>query len=122
MNRFIISSLLVATSCLLPSCYYDVEEDLYPNLACDTVAVSYINDVLPLLQDNCYSCHNASANFGNVTLEGYNNLKIVVDNGRLLGAIRHEPGFSPMPQNQPQLVTCNIAKIEAWIAAGAMNN
>jgi hypothetical protein len=106
----------------LPACYYDVEEEIYPILECDTQNVSYSGVVLNIISNNCYSCHDANSNFGNVTLEGYTALKTYVDNGKLLGVIRHEAGFSPMPQNQPQLVECNIAKIEAWIDAGAPDN
>lgn len=72
--------------------------------------------------DNCYRCHDAANNFGGVTLEGYDQLRTYVDNGELLGAIRHTAGFSPMPKNEPQLVECNIEKIAAWVAAGAAND
>lgn len=106
----------------MPSCYYDVEEEIYPTLECVTENVSYSGVILNIVTNNCYSCHNAASNFGNVTLEGYAALKTYVDNGKLLGVIRHESGFSPMPQNQAQLVECNIAKIEAWVNAGAPNN
>ncbi|MEZ4984737.1 MAG: hypothetical protein R2795_06835 [Saprospiraceae bacterium] len=103
-------------------CYYDVEEELYPTLDCATDNVTYSGVVASIIQQNCNACHSAAANFGNVTLEGYENLKNYVDNGRLLGAIRHVSGFSPMPQNQPPLVECTIQKIEAWIQDGAPNN
>ena len=57
--------------------------------------------------------------FGQPTLEGYAKLKSYVDNGKLLGSIKHSPGFSPMPKGQAKLVDCDIEKIEAWVAAGA---
>lgn len=114
--------MLLLTLVLVAGCYYDVEEELYPTLECDTGNMSYTNDILPIIQNNCYTCHNQGSNFGGVTLEGYESLKAYVDNGRLLGAIRHESGFSPMPKNAPQLVECNIEKIEAWINAGAPDN
>ena len=121
MNRtYAVLALLAAT--LLAGCYYDVEEDLYPTLECNTQGVTFSTTIQPILQDNCLSCHSNSLSSGNINLEGYSNLKIYVDNGRFLGAIKREAGFSPMPQNQPQLVECNIAKIEAWINAGAPNN
>ena len=104
------------------SCYYDVEEELYGTIECQTDSITYSGDVLPVVRDNCYQCHDAATNFGNVTLEGYTNIKTYVDNGRLLGVIRHTPGFSPMPKNAPQLVRCDIAKIEEWVAQGAPNN
>lgn len=104
------------------SCYYDVEEELYPTLECHTADVTYSNEVLKIIESTCYKCHDAANNFGNITLEGYNNLKKYVDNGQLLGAIRHDGGYSPMPKNEAQLLECNIEKIEAWLNDGAPNN
>ena len=113
---FILSGLFVI------SCFYDNEEELYPENTCITEAMSYSGNVLPILEDNCYSCHDQASNQGGVTLEGYINLKVYVDNGKLLGVIKHEPGFPEMPQNSPQLGGCQIAKIEAWINQGALEN
>lgn len=103
-------------------CYYDNEEDLYGPVECDTGNVTYSSDVLPVLEQNCYVCHSAASNQGGVTLEGYNALKIYVDNGRFIGAIMHEDGFSPMPQSAPQLPQCTLDKIQAWVDEGAPNN
>lgn len=114
--------LLLPLLLLLSSCYYDAEELLYPDLECNTDGVTLSGTVLPILVENCYRCHDAANNFGGITLEGYDQLKRYADNGQLLGAISHTTGFSPMPQNAPQLVECNIEKIAAWLDAGAPNN
>lgn len=106
----------------LGSCYYDVEEELYPTSNCQTANMSYANNILPIIRDNCYVCHSAALNTGNVTLEGYENLKGYADSGKLVGAVKHESGFSPMPQGQPKLIDCNVAKIEQWVNDGAPNN
>ena len=103
-------------------CYYDVEEEIYPTLECDSQDMSYINDIVGILQQDCYVCHSAVANNGNVTLEGYDQIINYVNNGRLLGAIKHESGFSAMPKNQAKLLDCEIEKIESWILDGAPNN
>lgn len=103
----------------LSSCHYNIEEELYPSLGCDTENVTYNTVIFELIRDNCYQCHDAANNFGNITLEGYDNLKKFVDTGQLLGVIKHEPGFSPMPQNRPQLLECEIEKVEEWIKNGA---
>ncbi len=113
-----VSILAIAAS----GCYYDKEEELYPTLDCATDNVTYMDTVLPILSRNCFVCHSTAANFGGITLEGYNSLLTHVNSGRLLGAIKHQPGFSPMPQNQPQLVACDIEKMERWVADGAPNN
>jgi hypothetical protein len=107
---------------LLSSCYYDVEEELYGTTECNLSDITYSTTVLPIIEDNCYRCHDAANNFGGITLEGYERLKTMVDNGNLLGVIRHEAGFSSMPKNEPALLDCEIEKIEAWVNAGAPNN
>lgn len=106
----------------LSACYYGNEEDLFPTSSCVTENVSFQQHIQPILQNRCLVCHSAGANLGNVTLEGYNNLKVYVDNQRLLGAVRHESGFSPMPQDSRKLSDCEISQIESWVGAGAQNN
>lgn len=117
-----LSLLLLPFLSMMTACQYHVEEELYPDVGCATDNVTYTGTILPILETNCFICHAESVNTGNVTLEGYDNLLSLVNSGRLLGAIRHEPGFTPMPQNQPQLVACTIEKIETWISNGAPNN
>ena len=89
---------------------------------CQDDMVSYEDQVIPILENNCYGCHGAGVNTGGVTLEGYQNLKRFVDNGRFLGAVKHESGFAPMPQNASKLSDCQISQLEAWIDDGAENN
>ncbi len=107
------------------SCTYHNEEELYgnkPGDACNTENATYATDVLPVLQSNCYGCHKSDFASGGVNLEGYDQVKIYVNNGRLLGAINHLPGFSPMPKGGTKLPACDIEKIQKWIDAGAPNN
>ena len=104
------------------SCYYDVEEDFTEMTDCDTSSVTYSSTIVDIVSNRCYKCHAAALNLGNVTLEGYQKIKIYIDNGRLIGAINRLPGFSPMPQNEAMLPDCDINKIETWINNGAPNN
>jgi hypothetical protein len=104
------------------ACYYDSEEELYGTPECNLTDITYSTAVLPIIVDNCYGCHKQSANSGNVNLEGHTQLKKYVDNGQLLGAIKHESGFSAMPKNVAKLLDCEIQKIEAWVDAGALDN
>ena len=120
-RHLIILSLLTL---VLAGCYYDVEEQLYPATGpCETAGVTYSNTVLPLLQSNgCMGCHSGGAPSGNISLDGYNNVRTVALNGKFYGAISHSAGFSPMPQGGNKMNNCNINKIKAWIDAGAVNN
>ncbi len=121
MERLIIKFLLIGVV-IFSACYYDSEEKLYPTTDCVTANMSYQTNIVPILQRNCYVCHSAAVNTGNITLEGYGELIKHVNSGKLLGAINHDYGFTPMPQNAPKMVTCEIAKIEKWIADGAPDN
>ena len=119
MKRVIMMMALAAIT--VAGCYYDSEEDLYPS-NCEITNVSYANDIVPVLASQCLGCHSTAANQGSVRLEGYDAVKIWVNNGRLIGAIRHDSGFSPMPKNAGRISPCAIAQMESWIAAGAPNN
>ena len=113
--------LLFLTTILLTifgSCYYDNEEDLYPELEqeCDTVNVNFIGTVEPMLAANCLACHsNANAaTFGNnLAIEDYQD--VVNLQQAILGAIKHEPPYSPMPKNGNKLNNCLIRQFEIWI-------
>lgn len=106
----------------LNSCYYDVETELYPNSLCDTAAITYSTHIVRILQNNCYICHSNAVKQGDVSLEGYTNLKPYVDNGLLIGVVRHDPGFLEMPQGGAKIGDCEIAQIQKWINDGAPNN
>jgi len=40
----------------------------------------------------------------------------------LMGTIKHESGWSPMPKNGNKLSDCKIQKIDRWILDGTPNN
>jgi hypothetical protein len=100
----------------------DVLKQEQGNVTCDTAGVQFTVDVLPIIEANCYSCHANGIVNGGVTLDGYTNIIKQVQNGNLIGAITHAPGFVPMPYDGGKLSDCNIAKIQAWIHAGAPDN
>ena len=89
---------------------------------CDTLDVSYLEDIAPIIQESCSSCHSGVNPSANISLTDYTEVRLQVDNGKLLGAISHKSGFIPMPYNQPQLGQCAIDKIKIWIEAGALDN
>ncbi len=122
MNRFLLICSSLSLMMTYSSCVSNVEEELYPPNTCDTANVTYSLIVEPIIAQNCYECHNAVEPSSGIPLEGYDNLKTQVDDERLIGAIRHESGFSAMPQDAPALSECNILKIEKWVAEGAQDN
>lgn len=99
-------------------------EDEEKNDDCDTVDVSYSNVILPILLNNCITCHKqSSTKGGGHILEGYSNVKTYVDNGLLYKSVAHLPGAKPMPYTVSEPIeNCKIRKIKAWIDQGAQNN
>jgi len=114
---------LLPAAAMLGGCYYDKKQDLYPSvIACDTTPVTYSGKVLSMIQSNCYSCHGSGSVSGNVNLDGYTNLKIYADNGKLIGVMEHKAGYSPMPQGGSKLSDCDINVVKKWIHDGTPNN
>ena len=117
--------LLAACFCILVvlnSCVSNVEEELYPPESCDTTQVTYSGTIAAIIELNCYACHEGGQSLSGIPLNGYDNLKAMVDAGRLIGALRHLEGFSPMPQNASALPECELLKIEKWVDDGAPDN
>lgn len=117
-------SLIFVTATLMWQCTYHNEDDYFkdnPDI-CYTDNMSFSTHVQPVIQSNCISCHNNSNTSGGINLSTYENVKTTVESGRLLGAIRHDQGFSPMPQMAAKLPDCTISQIEAWIDQGLKNN
>lgn len=111
----------------LSACYNDKEEILYPSqFNCDDIQnISYSADVVPILQNHCYACHNASdasqlANGNN--LEDFTTISNLANGGTLISSLKQDGTSEPMPRNAPKLSECNIKIIETWINEGANNN
>jgi hypothetical protein len=118
----ILSVVLIAASC-----YYDSEEFLYPeiNNSCDISNITFSGSVSPILSQYCFSCHSnntASAYGGNIKLEDYADVKTHAEDGKLLGAIQHSPGYSPMPKGAGKLNDCKISIFQIWIENGVPDN
>jgi len=108
----------------LSSCYYDNEEYLYPDNGsnCDTTGVQYSTDIAPLMASTCNACHSAVSPSGNIVTSDYNGIKTAIAGGLFWKAVNHEQGATPMPLNGNKLATCELARIKAWIDAGAPQN
>ncbi len=122
-RKILILSIL--TAFIAGSCFYDSEENLYPQMdtGCDTTTVTFSGNVIPMLQDHCWTCHsnNNAAVFGNnIRLEDYPDIK--AESSFTLGAIRHEPPRSFMPKDAPMLQQCLIDQFAIWVRNGTPNN
>src|SRR3954454_1400382 len=98
MKKFAVGSCILFCTIglaliVLTGCYNDKADLIIPNNDCDTtVVISYQDDVVKILEQNCYSCHGAdkfSVSGGNHQLDTYESLQKMVENGKLLKAINH---------------------------------
>jgi type 1 fimbria pilin len=125
MNR-VIKMILIVAIASIAGCYYDSEERLYPKLSspCNDVTVTFSGTVSTILQP-CQSCHsnsNASSSGSGIKLQDYKDVMIVVSNGKLMGSIRHDNSFIPMPQTGGSLPQCEIDQLQKWIDNQTPNN
>jgi len=94
----------------------------YCDEVCDTTNVTFSGTIRPIIELNCYGCHSGQQPSGGISLTDYNNVVVQANNGYLLSAVSHDPGFSPMPKNAPKLADCKINEIRIWIENGTPNN
>ncbi len=128
MNHLIRIALFAMVACslvLASSCSKDKALQPVPPTLCDTVSPSFANEIHPIFIANCAvgGCHTQADQANGFQYETYQGVINVVNLGdRLVNAINHRPGVTPMPFGGPQLPDSLIKKIECWIANGALNN
>jgi hypothetical protein len=123
MKRLFISlAIIFIISLFVVSCYYDNEEALYPSIsnACDTTNVTFSGSIVPILSNNCYSCHSdANAAFGGgIHLQSI--ADVITNSARIVVSIK-QTGSKPMPPNG-KLNSCSISKFDIWVRKGMPNN
>ena len=118
----VVAALITVFSILVinPGCQHDCEEVVPddgdpPVEPCDTTNITYDGSVFPIFQQYCLSCHSGETPEGGIDLNNYDQVAFLAESGTLLGALRHEEGYTPMPQNSPMLDSCLIARIEIWV-------
>ena len=116
-NQIVTILILVGGAISFFSCSKDKVTNTMIDPNCfDTV--SFNATVLPIIQQNCISCHNV----GNST--GYtfsNHTNISNQSSALLGSMQGQ-GFSLMPQGGPMLPDSTIQFIKCWVSQGKLNN
>lgn len=107
---------------LFSSCSKDqTPEIVIINNVCDSIPKSFANDVKPIFQQNCVTCHFSGSTFANgQSWETYS--EIEANKQSILTAIKHESGKTPMPFQGTKLSDSLIQIIECWVADGAQNN
>jgi len=86
--------------------------------------ISFVNEVRLLIISRCAdnSCHAFLMNGSDLVFSNYSDISQAATQENFLGAIKHIPGFSIMPQDTTQLLPEEIRMIECWIIQGRKNN
>jgi hypothetical protein len=124
MKKKILALFIVSAT--MAGCYYDNMDDVFPGAGlfapCDTTSVmSYETHIVPIIANNCISCHTGSGANADVHLDTYEGVHDAAVNDLLMGVTWHEPTYTPMPPNY-QLDSCSLVQIKKWVDAGAPNN
>lgn len=103
-----------AIGLLTLSCTNDSESDLIDNET--TTTVSYTEDVKPIMESNCVSCHgNTPSNGASVSLNTYDNVKNAILNNALINRISKDQSDPElMPLGGSRLPQTTIDKIAQW--------
>ena len=81
--------------------------------SCDTTNVTFNKSVVPVFETNCYGCHSQPNPAYNIDLKNQDDLARIVEDGSLVGSVKHLAGYSPMPKGY-NMSDCDIAKIVIW--------
>jgi hypothetical protein len=104
---FLLSSIFLVLSCSKES----------NDTPCDISNINYEGTIKALFSSCAIvGCHNSGATAG--SLANYTDAKTMGLGGKLLGALKHQASFTPMPQGAAKWNDCDISKVENWIDAG----
>lgn len=88
---------------------------------CDTTNVSFQNDIFPIINFYCSSCHSGTNPSGDLLLTNYEGISSVIES--IIDRInRDENDSESMPNDASKLIDCYIQQIEIWAADGSPEN
>jgi hypothetical protein len=116
MKTKIFGTTLVFGFFLLVSCKKDKVSPT--NVNC-TTTISFANDIMPIMQDNCIGCHDQGNASGGYDFSSYT--AVSANAVAALGSMKSN-GYQLMPQGGPALPDSVIQKVECWIAQGKQDN
>lgn len=87
------------------------------NSTCDDANITYDGQIKTLFAGCTASgCHNSGSLSG--SLANYQDAKNFPLMNRMIGALKGQAGFSPMPLGGTKLSDCDISKVQKWIDSG----
>ena len=107
---------------IFSNCTYDTYVDDIDIDECDSVEVSYATDIVPLLDENCFSCHADEQYNNGLSLATYELVSNKNNTTKILQRIQLDANdVELMPPGGP-LNDCEIDIFKAWVEQGAQNN
>jgi len=85
---------------------------------CDSTNVTYTASISPIVSAWCIGCHGGSNPANGLSLETYSDVVASANSNRLMGALRHDTGYYPMPKGGEMLSACEINLFQKWIILG----
>jgi uncharacterized membrane protein len=97
--------------------------------AAPAAAISFANDIMPILQNRCFNCHGGESTREGLSFASYETLMAGSQNGAVLVAgdaanslLAQQLLNGKMPKRGPKLTPAEVQLIIDWINAGALNN
>jgi len=120
-------AIIVLTSACIHKPATSVQPVTIDSNMCDTINVTYKNDIQPILNSNCYSCHGTAvvANDGldlqdSASLKNYLKYDFRGDGiygSKLYHCMLHSVNAQSMPPNYI-VDSCALAKMKHWLSLG----
>lgn len=107
---------------ILNSCLYD--KQIIPTICVvekDT-AISFKNDVFPIIKSQCLECHNAKNHSDGIVIENYLQISESAKIGELYDTVVSVNGYPPRMPKGGLLSDCEVATIKKWIDQQTPNN
>lgn len=117
---FALSIIAIVVIFSQSACYYDNEAEQYGVTPCDTVSISYIADIKPIVDANCISCHAPGGQQESSPFTNYDEIKLYTSDRQIVDRV-YGNGAALMPPSG-SLSDCAQLKIQAWVNAGSPNN
>jgi hypothetical protein len=113
-----IVGLIAFSSCSI-ALFSCTREKVTPTEIQCTTTISFSNDVVPIIQANCISCHDQGNASGGFDFSSYTSIS--ANSNAILNSMKAN-GYQLMPIGGPALPDSTIQKISCWINQGKQDN
>jgi hypothetical protein len=113
-----IVGLITFSSCSIALFSCTREKVTPTEIQCTTI-ISFSNEVVPIIQANCISCHDQGNASGGFDFSSYTSIS--ANANAILNSMKAN-GYQLMPIGGPALPDATIQKVKCWIEQGKLDN